>query len=55
MSYYQSNAPPKLWSQLSKKKKLKYMECMKQLYGEKNAKESKDQHQTIPKEESSKI
>ena len=39
MSYYQSTAPPKLWTQMSRKKKSKYMDAMKQLYGGNDAKE----------------
>jgi len=39
MSYYQSNAPPKLWTQMSRKKKAKYMDSMNALYGGNDAKE----------------
>lgn len=33
------NHPLNGWMRMSKKKKVKYMECMKQLYGDKHAKE----------------
>lgn len=39
MNYYQPTAPPKLWTQMSRKKKAKYMDAMKQLYGGNGAKE----------------
>ena len=39
MNLYQSNAPPKLWNQMSRKKKAKYMDAMKLLYGATHAQE----------------
>jgi hypothetical protein len=48
MSYYQSTAPPKLWSQMSRKKKAKYMDVLKQLYGGKDATEAASQRNTNP-------
>lgn len=40
MSYYDAHAPPKIWTQMSRKKKLKYMDAMKILYGGNDAKEA---------------
>lgn len=47
--------PPNAWTQMSKKKKTKYLDAMTQLYGDKNAKESKEHLQPILKEETQKV